>query len=161
MKGTKRTWPFKSTEQVLISSQGLKHQAQGLHGPLCIIPGPLCIIAFSLAFLWDSRVCEWVTLWFLCLLLSMYSFCWVVLYNLNVMVFDISYIFIILLSFRILCFSSEKQRECIWKEEEVVRKWEEKKDGKLQLWYAVKNIIRIKSKNTIFSFLWGTSRGWG
>ena len=43
------------------------------------------IIDFSTVFLWDSRVCEWVDLWFSCLFLGPFNFFCVALSRLNVM----------------------------------------------------------------------------
>lgn len=49
-----------------------KHGAYtGMNQVLCIY-----IIVFSLVFSWDTWVCEWACLWFECLLLGLFSFCW-------------------------------------------------------------------------------------
>ena len=59
---------------------GSKHRAcTGLHQVLCVY-----IMTSSLVFLWDSWMCEWVCLWFLCLVLGSFtsvgSFCAILMY---------------------------------------------------------------------------------
>ena len=49
------------------------------------------IIASSLGFLWDSWVCRWIDLWFLCLLLGLLFHLFIALSSLDVMVFVLSY----------------------------------------------------------------------
>lgn len=87
-----------------------KHRAStGPHQVLCTR------YSFSLIFLWDSCMCEQMGLWFLCLLLGFFSFCWCALSNFNVMVFILSYcILLCLLSLRSL-FQREKRSRSGWR----------------------------------------------
>lgn len=52
------------------NSQRLKYQLQCLQGSAPLI----YIKAFNLVFLWNSWLCEWVNLWFLCPLFRQFSF---------------------------------------------------------------------------------------
>lgn len=61
------------------------------------------IIASSLGFRWDSWVHEWVRLWFYCLLLGYFSYCWFVLPKFYVLVlFYLIILYLFIHSF-ILC----------------------------------------------------------
>lgn len=102
-----------------------QHGAEkGLYQVLCVYS-----IAFGLVFSWDSWVCEWESLWFLGLLLGLFSFL-ITLSSLQVMDFVISYILfahVWLLSLRCLFFSKEAgaERENFEMGREMGRYWKE------------------------------------
>ena len=68
-----------------ISSQRLRHRAQGIYRPA---PGPLDVyIVIRLGFLWDSWLWEQVGLCLSCLPLGVFSSCWNALSNFNMRIF--------------------------------------------------------------------------
>lgn len=78
------------------------------------VPGPMYVYyTFQFNILWNSWVCEWEGLWFLILLLVLFSFCWFLLFNFYVMVFVLPYYilgcYVWLLSLRSLLISNERQ----------------------------------------------------
>jgi hypothetical protein len=82
------------------------------------VPGPMYVYyTFQFNILWNSWVCEWEGLWFLILLLVLFSFCWFLLFNFYVMVFVLPYYIyfnVLLLCLRSLFSERQKVRGSRW-----------------------------------------------
>lgn len=80
------------------------------HAQVCMVRSrfSVYVIASSLVFLWDSQVCERVSL-VLVPSLGLFSFCLFVLSNFDVIVL-VLFCYMLLLSLRSLCFSNKRQK---------------------------------------------------